>query len=76
MREDISGENQRGSVDRKQLTRLMLVLFKGDVLVVTRLDRLPGPHANLLIVGDDRRKGCGVQIPAGAWLILRRRMVA
>jgi DNA invertase Pin-like site-specific DNA recombinase len=33
-------KDQWCSVDRKQLTRLMAVLAKGDVLVVTRLDRL------------------------------------
>src|SRR5713101_3807774 len=34
--------------DRKQLTRLMGVLAKGDVLVVTRLDRLARSTSDLL----------------------------
>jgi DNA invertase Pin-like site-specific DNA recombinase len=39
--EKISGARS----DRKQLARLMVVLTKGDILVVTRLDRLRAVHA-------------------------------
>ena len=39
--EKISGARS----DRKQLTRLMGALAKGDVLAVTRLDRLARPRA-------------------------------
>jgi DNA invertase Pin-like site-specific DNA recombinase len=42
--EKISGARS----DRKQLTRLMTVLAKGDVLVVTRLDRLARSTRDLL----------------------------
>ena len=42
--EKISGARS----DRKQLTRLMAVLAKGDVLVVTRLDRLARSTRDLL----------------------------
>src|ERR1700738_5111604 len=38
--EKISGARS----DRKQLARLIAVLAKGDVLLVTRLDRLAGPQ--------------------------------
>ena len=46
MRENISREKVSGArSDRKQLTRLMEVLEKGNVLVVTRLDRFGEVHA-------------------------------
>jgi DNA invertase Pin-like site-specific DNA recombinase len=40
--------------DRKQLARLMAVLAKGDVLVVTRLDRLARSTRDLLNTGSSR----------------------
>jgi DNA invertase Pin-like site-specific DNA recombinase len=48
--------------DRKQLTRLMAVLAKGDVLVVTRLDRLARSTRDLLICSGRSPKKGWVQI--------------
>ena len=46
--------------DRKQLARLMTVLAKGDVLVVTRLDRLARSTRDLLnLLGTIGEKGAG-----------------
>ena len=54
--EKISGARS----DRKQLTRLMGVLAKGDVLVVTRLDRLARSTRDLLnLLGTIAEKGAG-----------------
>ena len=54
--EKISGARS----DRKQLTRLMAVLAKGDVLVVTRLDRLARSTRDLLnLLGMIAEKGAG-----------------
>jgi DNA invertase Pin-like site-specific DNA recombinase len=54
--EKISGARS----DRKQLTRLMAVLAKGDVLVVTRLDRLARSTRDLLnLLGTIADKGAG-----------------
>src|SRR5260370_16114135 len=48
--------------DRKQLTRLMAVLSKGDVLVVTRLDRLARSTRDLLhLLGTIAAKGAGLK---------------
>lgn len=53
-REKISGARS----DRKQLARLMAVLAKGDVLVVTRLDRLARSTRDLLnLLGTIGEKG-------------------
>ena len=50
--EKISG----GRSDRKQLIRLMAILSKGDVLVVTRLDRLARSTRDLLnLLGASNR---------------------
>ena len=52
--EKISGARS----DRKQLARLMTVLGKGDVLVVTRLDRLARSTRDLLnLLGTIAEKG-------------------
>ena len=57
--EKISGARSDG----KQLTRLMAGLAKGDVLIVTRLDRLARSTRDLLnLAGDDHRERGGVQI--------------
>ena len=54
--EKISGARS----DRKQLARLMVVLAKGDVLVVTRLDRLARSTRDLLnLLGTIAEKGAG-----------------
>src|ERR1700682_2489964 len=54
--EKISGARS----DRKQLVRLMAVLAKGDVLVVTRLDRLTRSTRDLLnLLGTIAEKGAG-----------------
>src|SRR3981081_1991816 len=46
--------------DRKQLARLMAALTKGDVLVVTRLDRLARSTRDLLnLLGAIAEKGAG-----------------
>src|ERR1035437_9370844 len=53
--------------DRKQLTRLMAVLAKGDVLVVTRLDRLARSTRDLLnLLGTLAVKGAGRTFSGGA----------
>src|SRR5258706_1901252 len=54
--EKISGARS----DRKQLARLMAGLAKGDVLIVTRLDRLARSTRNLLNpLGTVAAKGAG-----------------
>ena len=54
--EKISGARS----DRKQLARLMATLAKGDVLVVTRLDRLARSTRDLLnLLGTIAEKGAG-----------------
>ena len=55
--EKISGARS----DRKQLLRLMGLLAKGDVLVVTRLDRLARSTRDLLnLLGTIAEKGAGL----------------
>src|SRR5260370_6699008 len=54
--------------DRKQLTRLMAVLEKGDVLVVTRLDRLARSTRDLLnLLGTIAEKGAGFKSLRDTW---------
>jgi DNA invertase Pin-like site-specific DNA recombinase len=54
--EKISGARS----DRKQLARLMAVLVEGDVLVVTRLDRLARSTRDLLnLLATIAEKGAG-----------------
>jgi DNA invertase Pin-like site-specific DNA recombinase len=62
--EKISGTRS----DRKQLTRLMAVLANGDVLVVTRLDRLARSTRDLLnLLGTIAEKGAGFKSLRDAW---------
>src|SRR5271169_6289132 len=62
--EKISGARS----DRKQLTRLMAGLDKGDVLVVTRLDRLARSMRDLLnLLGTVAEKGAGFKSLRDAW---------
>jgi len=62
--EKISGARS----DRKQLTRLMAVLAKGDVLVVTRLDRLARSTRDLLnLLGTIAEKGAGFKSLRNTW---------
>src|SRR6266550_4135647 len=62
--EKISGARS----DRKQLTRLMAVLAKGDVLVVTRLDRLARSTRDLLnLLGTIAEKGAGFKSIRDTW---------
>src|SRR3954452_12738476 len=62
--EKISGARS----DRKQLTRLMAVLAKGDVLVVTRLDRLGRSTRDLLdLLGTIGEKGAGFKSLRDTW---------
>jgi DNA invertase Pin-like site-specific DNA recombinase len=57
--EKISGARS----DRKQLTRLMAGLTTGDVLIVTRLDRLARSTRDLSICwGRSPRKGRGLNL--------------
>jgi DNA invertase Pin-like site-specific DNA recombinase len=52
--------------DRKQLSRLMAVLEKGDVLAVTRLDRLArSTRGSPQPSGDHRRERSWLQIAEG-----------
>src|SRR5258708_3294049 len=54
--------------DRKQLARLMALLAKGDVLVVTRLDRLARSTRDLLnLLGTIAEKGAGFKSLRGTW---------
>jgi len=62
--EKISGARS----DRKQLARLMAVLAKGDVLVVTRLDRLARSTRDLLnLLGMIAEKGAGFKSLRDTW---------
>lgn len=62
--EKISGARS----DRKQLTKLMGSLAKGDVLVVTRLDRLARSTRDLLnLLGTIGEKGGGFKSLRDAW---------
>src|SRR6267378_5533399 len=62
--EKISGARS----DRKQLTKLMALLAKGDVLVVTRLDRLARSTRDLLnLLGTIAEKGAGFKSLRDAW---------
>ena len=63
-REKISGARS----DRKQLMRLITVLAKGDVLVVTRLDRLARSTRDLLnLLGTIAEKGAGFKSLRDTW---------
>jgi DNA invertase Pin-like site-specific DNA recombinase len=54
--------------DRKQLTRLMTLLAKDDVLVVTRLDRLARSTRDLLnLLGSMAEKGAGFKSLKDTW---------
>src|SRR6202140_3496974 len=54
--------------DRKQLARLMAVLAKGDVLIVTRLDRLARSTRDLLnLLGALAEKGTGFKSLRDTW---------
>jgi DNA invertase Pin-like site-specific DNA recombinase len=62
--EKISGARS----DRKQLARLIAVLAKEDVLVVTRLDRLARSTRDLLnLLGTIAEKGAGFKSLRDAW---------
>src|SRR4051795_7522826 len=62
--EKISGARS----DRKQLARLMAALAKGDVLVVTRLDRLARSTRDLLnLLGTIAEKGAGFKSLSDTW---------
>jgi DNA invertase Pin-like site-specific DNA recombinase len=54
--------------DRKQLARLIAVLKRGDVLVVTRLDRLARSTRDLLnLLGTIAEKGAGFKSLRDTW---------
>ena len=54
--------------DRKQLARLIAVLAKGDVLVVTRLDRLARSTRDLVnLLGTIAEKGAGFKSLRDTW---------
>src|SRR6266852_4909184 len=62
--EKISGARS----DRKQLMRLMGILAKGDVLVVSRLDRLARSTRDLLnLLGTIAEKGAGFKSLRDTW---------
>src|ERR1700760_3717397 len=53
---------------RKQLARLMAILAKGDVLIVTRLDRLARSTRDLLnLLGTIAEKGAGFKSLRDTW---------
>ena len=63
-KEKISGARS----DRRQLARLIAVLTKGDVLVVTRLDRLARSTRDLLnLLGAIAEKGARFKSLRDAW---------
>jgi DNA invertase Pin-like site-specific DNA recombinase len=63
-REKISGVRS----DRKQLARLIAELDRGDVLVVTRLDRLARSTRDLLnLLGAVAEKGAGFKSLRDSW---------
>jgi DNA invertase Pin-like site-specific DNA recombinase len=63
-REKVSGAKS----DRRQLNRLLSELDKGDVLVVTRLDRLARSTRDLLnILGAVAEKGAGFKSLRDTW---------
>src|SRR5882672_7664574 len=63
-KEKISGARS----DRKQLARLMAGIGKGDVLVVTRLDRLARSTRDLLnLLGTIAEKGAGFKSLRDTW---------
>ena len=63
--------------DRKQLAKLMAVLTKGDVLVVTRLDRLARSTRDLLnLLGTTAEKGAGFKFSEILGLTRRLRTAA
>lgn len=63
-KEKISGARS----DRRQLARLIAVLTKGDVLVVTRLDRLARSTRDLLnLLGAISEKGARFKSLRDAW---------
>jgi DNA invertase Pin-like site-specific DNA recombinase len=63
-KEKISGSRS----DRKQLVRAMAELDKGDVLVVTRLDRLARSTRDLLnLLGAVAEKGAGFKSLRDTW---------
>jgi DNA invertase Pin-like site-specific DNA recombinase len=62
--EKISGARS----DRKQLTRLVAELDKGDILLVTRLDRLARSTRDLLnLLGAVAEKGAGFKSLRDSW---------
>src|SRR3984893_16620552 len=64
----ISGVHFSARSDRKQLARLMGVLARGDVLVVTRLDRLARSTRDLLnLLGTIAEKGAGFKSLRDTW---------
>jgi len=71
--EKISGARS----DRKQLIRLMAALAKGDILVVTRLDRLARSTRDLLnLLGTIAEKGADFKSLRDTWADTRRHMAA
>src|SRR5258706_13911866 len=61
-------KNSGGRSDRKQLARFIAVLAKGDVLVVTRLDRLARYTRDLLnLLGTIAEKGAGFKSLRDTW---------
>src|ERR1700710_3144503 len=67
--EKIFQEKMSGArADRKQLVKLMAMLAKGDVLVVTRLDRLArSTRALLNLLGTIGEKGAGFKSLRDTW---------
>lgn len=67
-REDFQGDGSGAQTDRTQLRRALSALGKGDVLLVTRLDRLARSTRDLLNTLDAIAKaGAGFRSLADAW---------
>ena len=68
--------NSGAQTDRAKLAKLLKRLDEGDVLVVTRLDRLARSTRDLLNILDTVAKaGAGFRSLADAWANRPRRMV-
>jgi DNA invertase Pin-like site-specific DNA recombinase len=68
MREAVRGENLRRQRNRPKLEKLIEQVRKGDVLVVTRLDRLARSTSELLRIAERlTEKNAGLQSLEEPW---------
>ena len=68
MRQGLRGEGERCAADRAELGKLIKRLDAGDVLMVTRLDRLARSTRDLLNILDDiAKRGAGFKSLSDGW---------